>query len=256
MKIWYQSSGALKVDAIWGRYLEALKRNIQKVVRSDTTIHFYGVEVYIPEKDRFRSHEYLNNIQIVRNALRAEEQGYDAFIVGSTIDPGYQEIKEILQIPVAFIGETTMHIASMIGEKFSMIVNDLEAGQRIKNNMQSYGIERKAGPIEPLNHSAEEIAQKMEHPAQILEDFQKVAKNLIRQGADVLVPGCGVLNQLLIDMKLREMDGVPVLDVAGVTVKYAEMMVDLAKANRSVTKKVRLDTQKLKKAMDHINVVY
>ena len=46
------------------------------------------------------------------------------------------------------------------------------------------------------------------------------------------------------------------MDVAGVTVKFAEMMVDLVKANRSVTKKVGLDAQKLKKAMETLHVVY
>jgi Asp/Glu/hydantoin racemase len=52
--------------------------------------------------------------------------GNDAFIVGFTIDPGYYKIKQILEIPVVFIGESAMHVASMIVERISMIVNDLQ----------------------------------------------------------------------------------------------------------------------------------
>lgn len=256
MKIWYQSSGALGTDPLWGRYSEVLKKNIQEVVHSDTTVHFYGVNRCIPGKDRFRSLEYLNTIQIIQNALKSEEGGYDAFVVGCTFDPGYREIKEILTIPVVFIGETAMHVASMIGGTFSIILNDFHAVSRIKTNIQCYGLERKAGPIAFFNHDAEEMAQSLEHPESILKDFQKIAEDLIDQGAEVILPGCGVLNQLLIEAQLREINGIPILDTAGVTVKFAEMMVDLIKTKHYVYKKGKLDTKKLKEAIDLLNVIY
>jgi allantoin racemase len=231
VKIWYQSSGALESDPLWDRYLETLRKDIQEVIRSDTTVDFFGVEISIPEKDRFRSLEYLNTIQIIRNALRSEEEGYDAFVVGCTFDPGSREIKEILNILGVFIGETSMHVTSMVGQNFSMIVHDHQAMQRIKTNIQTYGLQAKTGPMGFLRLTAEEIAHSMDSPEPILMDFRKTAEDVIRQGGEVLLPGCAILNQLLIEAGLRKIDGVPILDTAGVAIKSAEMMVDLVQAN-------------------------
>ena len=49
---------------------------------------------------------YLNEAQVIDNAIRAEREGYDAFCVGCTLDPGIAQIKEILDIPVVFLSET------------------------------------------------------------------------------------------------------------------------------------------------------
>jgi Asp/Glu/hydantoin racemase len=45
--------------------------------------------------------------QAVANALTAEEQGYDAFVIGHFAEPGLAEARAAVRIPVIGLGEAT-----------------------------------------------------------------------------------------------------------------------------------------------------
>jgi hypothetical protein len=49
----------------------------------------------------------------------------------------------------------------------------------------------------------------------------------VAQGAEVLIPTCGVLNQVLRENKVRDVSGCPILDGSSVLLKLTEAMVDL-----------------------------
>ena len=58
--------------------------------------------------------QYLHLGQIVDNAIAAEREGYDVFVLGGMRDLGYSEIPDAVDIPVAFIGEATFRVASLL----------------------------------------------------------------------------------------------------------------------------------------------
>ena len=66
-------------------------------------------------------------------------------------------------------------------------------------------------------------------PAPVIERFQESARDLIRAGADVIIPGEMPLNVLLAINGVTNVDGVPILDGLAVTMKLAEAFADLHK---------------------------
>jgi hypothetical protein len=61
----------------------------------------------------------------------------------------------------------------------------------------------------------------------VLERFHESARAMIRDGADVIIPGEMPLNILLAKNGVTNVDGVPVIDGLALTLKLAECFVDL-----------------------------
>ena len=73
-----------------------------------------------------------------------------------------------------------------------------------------------------------------------IEEFNAVARELIARGAEVIIPGCGLIAPCLrfapgcqaeYPNGVTEVDGVPIVDIYGATIKTAETLVAL-KARR------------------------
>ena len=127
MKIWYQSSARLTNDPKMHKYQEALKSHVQNISMPDTKVHIYGVK----SSHLFREHscfvEYLHQAQIIDNAIQAEKEGYDAFCMACTSDPGYYEIREVVTMPVTFLSECCIHLATILADTFSFITPVIDA---------------------------------------------------------------------------------------------------------------------------------
>ena len=52
---------------------------------------------------------------------QANEEGYDAIVLACYSDPVLDAAKEISDIPVIGIEEATLHVAAMLGHKFSVL---------------------------------------------------------------------------------------------------------------------------------------
>jgi allantoin racemase len=64
-------------------------------------------------------------------------------------------------------------------------------------------------------------------PSALIERFRAAARELLTQGADVIIPGEAPLCVLLAAHGVSDVDGAPVLDSLSAWVKSAEMLVDL-----------------------------
>jgi allantoin racemase len=60
----------------------------------------------------------------------------------------------------------------------------------------------------------------------IIEDFKNIAQQCIKDGADVLIAGCGALSPVLTVNSVTEIDGAPIIDPIQVSLKFAEILVD------------------------------
>jgi allantoin racemase len=93
--------------------------------------------------------EYVCIPDTLRHAINAEKRGYDAIIIGCFGDPGIEAVREALRIPVIGPGETSFHIAAMLGYQFSVIsilkniVNPLKVLAKklgLRNNLCQLGL--------------------------------------------------------------------------------------------------------------------
>jgi allantoin racemase len=227
MRLFYQSVAPLGVNPLWNGYERALADHLLFVKGPETEVELKGVPVMIPQATEYSYLEYLNVGQVLDNAIRVEKEGYDGFILGCLTDPGHDVLRSVLDIPVAFAGETSMHVACLLGKKFALVARTERTADRIFANVREYGLLERALPSAFLNISFEMLARSFEDPPLVFDPFFKKCDELIAQGADVIISGCGVLSVLLAVNKVNRYKGAVILDTIGSLVKMAEVMVEL-----------------------------
>ena len=148
MKAWYQSL----VDG--GRmppYFDGMRERAKQIGRPGTQVDFHGMPPdtyggHVPAD--VVVHPYLASLHmqfILDNALRAQAQGYDVFVVGSVQDPGLEEARSLLDIPVVGYGESAMHFACLLGSKFVVLAFQAGFDQMMDLRIRRLGL---AGEIE------------------------------------------------------------------------------------------------------------
>jgi Asp/Glu/hydantoin racemase len=220
IRIWYQSS-------VYRPYEDAIARNAREVVRPDTQIDIRGVTRMSPHYERSKYARYLNAISIAHAAADAEVQGYDAIAVGCYTDPCLEEVRDTVTIPSLYIMQTSMHVASMLGAKFAFVSYNPDNLRTMRLLAQRYGLEHRLAGSGCFQAQLSRSNEWFSDPAPIIDGFSREASRLVAAGAEVLIPTCGVLNQVLRENKIREVDGCPVLDGSSVLMKLAEAMAEL-----------------------------
>ncbi len=115
-RVWYQSFTDPNVDA---PYYNRLRDYISRVTPAGATVDVRGIQ----PGDRYLHplSELRCSAQAIRNALAAEKAGYDAFVIGHFQEPGLQEARASVDIPVIGLGEATMLYACSLGRKIGLV---------------------------------------------------------------------------------------------------------------------------------------
>lgn len=218
------------------QYYKLLQSDYEKVKRSDTEVVIKDVPTGLPRPDliNYLGFRFLNDREILRTMILAEREGFDAIAGGCYFDGAIKAASSLLQIPVVAPAESSMHLASMIGERFAVITAGREHIAEIEQHIVECGMRAFAIPKQPVRSLAMSFerfgACVLGDYAPAVEDYVRVAKTCIEDGADVLITGCGLLAPMLTTSGRVELEGVPLIDPMIVCLKTAEMMVDFHKA--------------------------
>lgn len=230
MRIWYQS---MTRPAAWPAYNEALRQVVRQAADAGTEVSFHGIEKRGGIGDQFRALEFIETQEVLENVERATEAGYDAFLIGNICDPGLREARELTDMPVLGLGETSFHLASIMGGNFAFVTGSPKHVPRIVENVRRYGLESRL-------HSARSI--QLERLVDLEEGFrdENAARALIDRflaqvdevsaaGAEVVIPAVGVFMVLLAKAGVRctAAEGVPLLNGVQALVKLGETAVKL-----------------------------
>jgi len=217
------------------------KKNFGLFRRNDTEIVLRVSEWGILGMDGFFHHaiDTLNS-QLIFNACRcAEAEGFDAILICCFGDPMLEHIRAFVNIPVVSIGESSFHAAAMMGKKFGVVTNTHKMFHETSKRIEAYGFGDYLAGLTATTETPGEQVHALIDANEAVESFAETSRKLIAMGAEVLIPGCGLLaSSLRLAPKcekeypdgMTEVDGVPVMDVLGVGLKYAEMMAELKKA--------------------------
>lgn len=233
MKIlWNEATtGPSSLDPLW----QLLKDYFLKLARPDTTV---DVRHQARSGNFIRSQytELINNRNVVENALNAKEEGYDAVVLGCWADPLW-ELRSELDIPVHSISEASFLMAMTLGLRFAVITVAPGVVPLIEKDLWVYGLEKRAihRPIRSLAPAsdAELLLESIHAPeTRLIPNFEKVARECIADGAEVIIVGCGYYGPILSVHGYNEIPGtgVPVLDCSAAGLKLAEAQVDLQKS--------------------------
>jgi len=217
------------IDKVMAKY-------INKVARSDTTL----VQRYVKRSSgsvRGAYLEFLNNFDLVESIIRAEREGFDGVIVNCFNDPGLHIAREIVNIPVIGVCESSIHVASILGGKIAIITNSPVHIPKLAGLIERYGVRDKMisrKPIRSCNYSfPKDYIDGIKDPCKsFIPKFEKLAKECIDDGADVIIPGCTIAELIFDKAGYNEIGntGVIVLFPLAVAIKMAESLVDLKKS--------------------------
>jgi Asp/Glu/hydantoin racemase len=228
MKIWWQNSSPVHATKECAGFLESLTQHLNSVKREDTQISFNSVEKGSLDL-HFNSTVALNTFApggVLDQLIQADREGYDAVAIGCFLDPALQEARELTEIPILSLAETSMHMACMLGSKFSGIAFADKQAQYYDALVRKYGLESRAVPFVSLGT---DLKQVFSNPTELMDLFRKLVKKLSAAGAEVILPACGALGMLTVREKITEMEGMLILDVNALLLKITEAMVDFHK---------------------------
>ncbi|MBW2058513.1 MAG: aspartate/glutamate racemase family protein [Deltaproteobacteria bacterium] len=166
-------------------------------------------------------------LDLVRKANR---EGYDAVILACFSDPGLEAAKEISEIPVIGIEESSLHMAAMLGAKFSVITPRKERIPSKREHVHMRGLDHFLASIRSLDLS---VAETDADPEKTKRRVFEVARRAVEEdGAEVIILGCAGMAGYApeIEEKLK----IKILDPSAVALKVAEAMVDLGLVHSKV----------------------
>lgn len=230
MRIWYQ---LLAPNQRHAEFIASVQDLCNRIAAPGTTVEVHGTDPGA-HGDNYRMFEYLDTVVVMKNALRVRKQGgYDAFVLGNSLDPGIVGLRELLDIPVLTVMEVSCHTACTMGEKFGIVVPNEKFMPKYRELVAGYGLQQRFAGVSTLRY--ERVAQlnrmfidKAVAEATI-EEFKAASRPLIAQGAEVLVP-IGPPMSLLAQHGVREVDGAIVMDGYSLLVKATEAMVAMHRA--------------------------
>ena len=199
-----------------------VRRELEKIKRADTELM-----VTCPQRGPITIEsaydEALAQPPTLELVRQANEEGYDAIILACFSDPALDAAKEISEIPVIGIEECTMHIAAMLGHKFSITTAFRNRVATRELHVRKHGLESAYASTLVLNMSVLEMDSDPDRAkSRILELAREAVE---RDGTEVIILGCAGLAGYAEDVE-REL-GVVVLDPTAVALKVAEALVDL-----------------------------
>lgn len=227
-RIWYQSASAYGYEPVWDEYGRTLEQQCAAVLRPDTEVRVSGIPVMVRDIENWRGLQYFQNVETLNNMRRAEEEGYDAFVIGCTLDVGLAEGKSLMEMPVVGISETAYHMAMTLGRMFAVVTSSSAFCEVYGEQVVRYGVDRRylPGPY-IVEASEEEIAMALGKPGPLLDKFLAMAEKAVKDGASVIVPGPAFLGTLAWRAGITQVLGAPVLDTISLAVKTAEMQAEL-----------------------------
>lgn len=230
MKIWHQSLTVL--DDV-SPYRSAIEHHMRSVARPGTEVVLHGMKPgtyrsrYPGQYVAYSYAQHFHTLQFLDAAVRAEREGYDAFIIATFPDIGLYEARSAVDIPVIGIGEASIHTACLLGDQFSIIGFVEPMLKRYEANVRRYGLRERMGPTFPVHVPFDDLLAAYEHPGRLVAHFEEVAQRALDAGSDVLIPADGPLNAVLRKAGVTRIGDAPVLDTFGSAIKLAEAMVDL-----------------------------
>lgn len=235
MRIWHQSMTDITTLP---EYAATLKLHAKVVCADDTEVDIHGVMPGTYPKGTPPIEAIVNPwvdkmiaSQIIRNAVVAEREGYDAVAISCFFDPGLREARSLVKIPVVSLCETALLIGTAMGGRFGLIGLGAEQVFVLNELAARYGATGRIAVTLPLVPGVSEDELESIHGGggDLVERVDAVAREAVAKGADVIIPAEGVLNTALMRRGVTTLAGVPVMDAYGTLLAHAEMLVRLQK---------------------------
>jgi Asp/Glu/hydantoin racemase len=231
-RIWAQGA----TDQIGHRaYLAALLPHMKACTDSEFEVVFKTMTPSVTTVHALS--EFRFSRAVIRGAIQAERDGFDAFFMNHFQDVGLYEARAAVNIPVLGLGEATLLHACTMGRRLGLLAINPAFIPTHAEQIHRYGLQQRIAGLRAIDAS---IADYMEaftsatKKAELHAIFTREARRLIDAGADVIVPTGGIPMMLFGNEPNANVDGAPVVNGVTVVIKAAEMAVRLKRLGIAV----------------------
>lgn len=225
MRIWYQSFTDPVAQA---PYMDRLRARLASLAAPGTTVEVHGMTP--PVRHFHALTEFRCAAICLRNAIRAEAEGFDAFILGHFQEPALTELRGSVGIPVIGLGEACMLHACTLGRTVGLVTVDPVFIPWHQEQIRRHGLEHRVTGVNAITADLPRFIRAFEDPgeyAAVRDDFVAQVKPLVARGTEVLIPAGGLAMLLFAQEQPFTIDGALVLEGIATVLKSAEMAVAL-----------------------------
>jgi allantoin racemase len=172
----------------------------------------------------------------VAKIIAAEREGADAVVIDCMGDPGLRAAREAVRIPVLGPCETSMHLAAMLGQKFSVVTILHRLRPTFENLAKLYGVHDKLVSVRSVEIPLLDLQGNMEATAHALTEQAILAVE--QDSADVIILGCTGLLGYAEGVRKGLLEGgydAPVIDPLPAAVKIAAAVVETGLSHSKLT---------------------
>jgi len=235
-RIWAQGA----TDQVGHRnYLAELLPHMQACTDPGVTIEFNTLTPSVTTVHALS--EFRVARAVVRGAIQAERDGYDAFFMNHFQDVGLYDARAAVKIPVLGLGEASLHHACTMGRRLGLIAINPAFIPTHHEQVRRYGLQQRIAGIRAMQASMSDYMEAFTSPAKKSElraIFEREARCLIDEGADVIVPTGGIPMMLFGKEPDANVDGAPIVNGVTVVIKAAEMAVKLKRLGVAVASRI------------------
>jgi allantoin racemase len=232
-RIWHQSITDLTRQV---NYAATLEKQARTICHPSTVIDLHGVRpdtypkgVSAGQVSMFPWAHHMIDIQIIENARRAEAEGYDAVAIACFHDPGLQEARSAVDIPVLGMAESALLAAAPFGTRYGLICLHDPVIPFLRRLVDGYGYRDRVVTVQALDPPVTglELETVYEDSSLLHTRVRELAESCAKAGAEVLIPAEGILNTLFVHHDIAELGGIPIMDSFGALLAHTEMTVAL-----------------------------
>jgi Asp/Glu/hydantoin racemase len=204
---------------------EPIREELERVKRPDTEVDVRSLGRG-PHHLEYSCYEAAAVPDILATLVEAEHDGFDAAVIGCFYDTGLRPAREVTtRMAVAAPCEAAVHIASTLGDSFSVVVGRRKWVPEMRDNVRRYGHAERLASFKVLELGVHDFqADPPETHRRILAAGREAIE---RDGAEVIVLGCTA--EFGFYMELQDELGVPVIDATVAPFKFAELLGELAR---------------------------
>ncbi|MGM3216502.1 aspartate/glutamate racemase family protein [Pseudomonas sp. PhalM4] len=135
--------------------------------------------------------KHLNETAVFEAVMQAEEEGYDAAIIGCCYDPGVRVARQLVDIPVIGPTEASMHLAPHYGHNYVLVTDDHRAVPYMRDMVSVYGQDKACREVSCVGWYVPEMSS---DPIEFTHNaIQAMELAMEAQKAEAAILGCTIV---------------------------------------------------------------
>lgn len=213
-------------------YADRLVGYLEELAGPETEFEMRGLRP--PDQHLHRITEFRCAAHAVAAVIQAEDDGFDAAIIGHFQDSGLYEARAAVDIPVVGLGETSMLHACTLGHRIGLITISPTFIPWHEEQVLRYRLEHRVVAVRAMETPVDLYMRAFEGGEayqDVRRQFEAHAAELAREGVEVIIPAGGLPALLFRDERAFAVEGAVVLNPTPVAAKQAETAVALRRLN-------------------------